>query len=38
MLGGTGTKKLFLLKTLGEVAMKEAPETHARKKSFHVKC
>ena len=31
-------KKLFRLETLGEVAIKEAPETQKRKSSFHVKC
>ena len=38
MLGAAGTKKLFPLKTLGKVAIKEAPQTHTRKSSFHVKC
>ena len=29
MLGGAGTKKLFPLKMLGEVAIKEAPQTNS---------
>ena len=35
MSGAAGTKKLFSLKTLGEVAIKETPQT--RKSSFQVK-
>ena len=38
MLGGAGTKKLFPLKMLGEVAIKEAPQTQKRKSSIRVKC
>ena len=37
MLGGAGMKKLLPLKTQGEVAIKEAPETQTRKSFFHVK-
>ena len=37
MLGTAGTKKLFPLKTLGEIAIKEAPQTHTRKSLFQVK-
>ena len=37
MSGAAGTKKLFSLKTLGEVAIKETPQTQTRKSSFQVK-
>ena len=36
MLGVAGTKKLFPLKTLGVVAIKDAPQTQTRKSSFQV--
>ena len=38
MLRGAGMKNLFPLKTLGELAVKEAPGTQTQKNSFHVKC
>ena len=37
MLGAAGTKKLFPLKTPGEVTIKEVPQTQTRKSSFQVK-
>ena len=37
MLSTAGTKKLFPLKTLEEVTIKEAHQTHLQKSSFQVK-
>ena len=37
MLSAAGTKKLFSLKTLGEVTINEAHQTQTRKSSFQVK-
>ena len=37
MLSAAGTKKLFSLKMLGEVAINEAHQTQTRKSYFQVK-